>query len=131
MNGATDGTLKAKIFSLPLPPSTNGLFVNGWVGKKGAKKLRRIPSKPYKAWREVAGWALKSQDHWHIGGAVNVAIYLPAKMQGDVDNRIKAVLDLLVKYDRIDDDRNVRSLSVARSEKVALEECQVYVEAAA
>lgn len=127
---AQDATLVAKAIDLPLPPSTNNLFATVWR-KKGTKRImKRIRSKEYTDWRDAAGWTLKTQEFWHIGGAVNVAIYLPTKMAGDIDNRVKAVLDLLVTFGRIDDDKNVRSLSVARSDAIPAKECRVYIEAA-
>lgn len=125
-------SLVGKGLTLPLPPSTNNLFATVWrKSKKTGKRVPlRIAAKKYAAWKDAAGWTLKTQERWRLGGPVNVAIYLPLKMAGDIDNRVKAILDLLVKFDWIDDDKNVRSLSVARSEAVSATDCRVYVEAA-
>lgn len=124
-------SLVAKMLTLPLPPSANNLFATVMrKNRHGRRVPKRIPAKHYAAWLEAAGWTLKTQERWHLGGSVDIAIYLPSGMAGDIDNRIKAVLDLLVKFDRIDDDKHVRSLSVVRSDSVSPKDCRIYVEAA-
>jgi Holliday junction resolvase RusA-like endonuclease len=49
-----------------------------------------------------------------IAGPVAVAILLPRKMRGDIDNRIKPILDALVGSCRIDDDRNVAKVTASK-----------------
>ena len=50
-----------------------------------------------------------------IGGPVAVSVALPVKMRGDVDGRLKAILDALVDSRRIDDDRHVVSVSASKT----------------
>lgn len=95
------------MLTLPLPPSTNKLFAN--VPGKG-----RIRTKAYKQWRHDAGWELKAQRPTPVAGNVAVAIHVPQSMRGDVDNRLKALLDLLVAHHVIEDDRLVSKLIVER-----------------
>jgi len=45
---------------------------------------------------------------------VQIDISVNEEMKGDIDNRIKAPLDLLVKHQIIEDDRFVRKVSIAR-----------------
>jgi Holliday junction resolvase RusA-like endonuclease len=90
------------------PPSLNNAFVNG---KRG-----RFKSREYKTWCAYACAAIKgrvpSKDR--IGGKFCVAINLPQKMRGDIDNRVKGILDALVASTRIDDDKHMDELHVCR-----------------
>lgn len=108
---------------LPLPPSANGMFKNVRHG--------RAKTKTYRQWIFNAGWDLKVSAKWRVPGAVMVFVAVPLNMPGDVDNRAKAILDLLVTHQRIDDDRHVQSVSVTRSPDVAAKTCRVVVESAA
>jgi Holliday junction resolvase RusA-like endonuclease len=92
---------------LPVAPSTNNLFFN--VPGRG-----RIKSTEYNRWLCDAGVLLKQQSPAAMMGAVEVTIRIPEKTRGDLDNRIKAPLDLLVKHGVIEDDRFVRGIYVSR-----------------
>lgn len=111
-------------FILPLAPSTNNLYANAAKGKG-----RRI-SEGYLDWRQTAGHALNRTGTWKIPGPVNINIRVPMKAPGDIDNRIKAVIDLLVKHGRIDDDRNVSRVTIARDMAVDAKTCAVFVSSA-
>jgi hypothetical protein len=80
---------------LPLPPSSNNMFVNA-PGKQGG----RFPSGAYKVWKKEAARLLIEQ--WHaadqpvIGQPYAVHIELNVNHQGDIANREKAITDLLV-----------------------------------
>lgn len=100
------------LLHLPLAPSTNNLFIN--VPRRG-----RVPSSRYKTWRQAAGWDLQSQQPHAIAGPVDVEIAVPIKMLGDIDNRAKAPLDLLVTHKLIDDDARVMRLVIYRDVSVA------------
>jgi Holliday junction resolvase RusA-like endonuclease len=97
-------------YSLPTPPPLNNAYVNN------PQTGGRFVSKQYGAWRKQAGWALVEQRVQRVEGPVSVDIVLkdPTR-RSDVDNRIKAVLDLLVNYHIIetDDDKTVRKVSAA------------------
>jgi Holliday junction resolvase RusA-like endonuclease len=96
---------------IPVPPSVNGMYRN--VAGKG-----RVLTKAAKRWkagtaRFIQGQVRPSQ---RIGGAVDVLVELPAKMAGDVDNRLKVSLDTLVLSGRIDDDKHVRQVIARRAD---------------
>lgn len=100
----------SQTYVLPVPPSVNNLFAT--VGK------RRVKSKEYKAWQSEAGLRLivaRVGRKRKISGYVAIEIGLPINMRGDIDNRIKPIIDLLVKHAVIDDDRNVARVTVTRS----------------
>lgn len=106
--------------TLPLPPSTNGLFAN-------AAKGRRI-SKRYADWREEAGWTLKQQRPPAILGRFDLSLLVPQAMRGDISNRIKATEDLLVTHRLIEDDRHATSVKICRSPDVEPGTIRVIVE---
>lgn len=97
---------------LPLPPSANALFVERRRvrGKAGGRTI----TEEYRRWRETAGTLLNVARLPYIGGPVSIEIELPAKMRGDISNRIKALEDLLVAHRLIDDDRHVWRITVER-----------------
>lgn len=84
---------------LPFPPSTNHLFPT--IGKN------RIASEEYVAWKRAAGWEIKSQRPHCAIGPVEVSITLEERTRRmDLDNRIKALLDLIVEHGIIEGDHN-------------------------
>jgi len=93
--------------TLPIPPSVNGLYRN--VAGRGRVKTRK-----YEAWCSAAGWELEIQRAGQIKGPYEAAITLPP-VRGDIDNRAKALLDLLVAHGVTGDDRLCRSLTVKRA----------------
>lgn len=97
--------------TLPVPPSLNNAFVNSADG--GRHKSAR-----YIAWRNAAHLALIAQGKPpRIAGPIAVALEFPAAMRGDLDNRIKPVLDFLVVHGLIGDDRNVDWLQAKRENR--------------
>ena len=100
---------------LPVPPSVNALFFNKSKGGRGK-------ADPYKAWIVAAGWQLKLQRPIPVLGRYTLLIRLPQSLQGDIDNRIKAVSDLLVKHEIVEDDRYAWRVTV---ERAAVQECEV------
>lgn len=87
-------------FFLSWPPSTNSL----WRAFRG----RNILSAKARVWHDVASKELICQKARPISGPVQIELALksPTKRLYDLDNRIKAVLDLLVKNGIIEDDNN-------------------------
>jgi|6_EtaG_2_1085325.scaffolds.fasta_scaffold13314_2 Holliday junction resolvase RusA-like endonuclease len=105
MDAERDMNERAVTFLLPLPPSTNNLFHNS--GRGGRRK-----TKNYRQWIERAGWELARQHPLPVTGSpvgVSIRLRRPNK-QSDLDNRAKAVLDLLVTHRLISDDRDVSEL---------------------
>ena len=103
-------------FTVPFPPSTNSLF-----------RGRRFKTPAYKDWRKEAGLTILIQNVPRLPpGDVVVVIALPHGFRlGDVDNRIKAVLDAIVDMQVINDDCFVYDLRIywARESKT----CQVSI----
>jgi hypothetical protein len=80
-----------------MPPSVNDMFKNRPGG--------RAPTQAYKDWKGHAGWVLQSQrPHRVAGPTIIVANVERNRYRGDIDNREKAILDLLVTHNVIDDD---------------------------
>jgi crossover junction endodeoxyribonuclease RusA len=106
--------------SLPiLPPSVNALYRN-------VPGVGRVKTKRYKAWQAEAGWALAPhlRGHKTITGDVRVNIIL--KRRGDIDNKCKALLDLLTTHGVYADDKQVCALSIQAGD---IEGCVIEVEA--
>ena len=103
--------------NIPIPPTTNNLYEN--FGKK------RVKADDYRNWLTQAGWILKSQRPGRISGEINIEIKCQRKSaRSDISNRIKAVEDLLVNCNVIDDDRFVQSVKASWAE---IEGCQVTI----
>ncbi len=97
---------------MPFPPSTNTLFFNR-VGKG------RVRTAHYHRWLNEAGWVLKAQrlPPAPITGDIAVEIVCPWGCRaGDLDNRLKAMLDLLVAVRVIEDDRFIVDLRIRWAE---------------
>lgn len=105
-------------FTLPFPPSSNGLFANrkgkpsavviaGLLIQRKGKRGRRITAK-YKSWQEEAGWELKRQKIKPIRFAADLEIELtaPDKRARDASNYIKGIEDLLVRCGILADDNS-------------------------
>ena len=91
----------------------------------------RVISENYRKWKNEAGWLLKSQRPARFLGPVRVSVELnpPTKRAFDLDNRNKALLDLLVTHEVIPNDSNkfVRSVSVSQVDTGA--PCTIILEA--
>lgn len=94
--------------TLPVPPPLSRMFVN--VPGRG-----RVKTRLYRQWRREAGWTLKAQHPGRVTGAYAVITRLPMSTRGDVDNRQKAVLDLLVEHKVTPDDRHCRRTTIERA----------------
>lgn len=111
------------ILTLPIPPSINGAWIN--LPKGG-----RAKSKKYTTWIKAAGWELLAQRPRRVVGPYEIRIILGKKRnRGDADNRIKAVVDLLVKHGIVEDDRRMVSVTCGWSEEVEAGKAKVIVEA--
>lgn len=100
--------------SLPLPPSANNLFANAAAGG-------RYPTKEYKQWLRGAGWIVQAEkskqgipSEPEQKKPYEVTLVFGMTRQRDIDNGIKAVLDLMKKQGIISDDRWVDRLIVER-----------------
>lgn len=110
--------------SLPMPPSSNNMFVN--VAGKG-----RARSKDYVSWRRTAFVLIAAQRirKFDVPVRIKIEVNNPRGLGFDLDNRIKAILDALVASEVLVDDnaRWVRGIEIAVVESGA--ECTVILEA--
>jgi Holliday junction resolvase RusA-like endonuclease len=85
-------------FLVPWPPSVNQMRI--------AIRGRLISAPEYRDWLDEAGAAVVSQNPDTFIGPVEVDIALgnPNKRKFDIDNRAKAVLDLMVTLGIIEED---------------------------
>jgi len=87
------------VFELPMPPSTNNMFINGTHG--------RFRSQKYDEWIQAAGWELKRQHPAKCVGPVSLFFEFQEgldKRKRDVTNFIKPTEDLLVTHGIIEAD---------------------------
>lgn len=91
--------------SLPVPPSVNAAWRN-------VARVGRVKTRDYARWQKGAILAIFAQVRAdrRIEGNIAVRIDLPARTRGDLDNRLKPILDALVASRRIDDDVHVRDI---------------------
>lgn len=109
-------------YRLPYPPTVNTLFAN-------AKHGGRFKTKEYTDWRRAAGEEILAQGRKRVRGSVSLAIYVvkPDKRRRDVSNLIKAVEDLLVEMQIIEDDSLVQRVTIEWADAGSFE-CMVIVQ---
>lgn len=109
--------------TLPMPPSANAI----WRGT-GA---RVVKSAPYKQWQIHAGMAIQiakvKGEVKRIEGAYMLLLGLPRCMRGDIDNRHKAINDILQKMGIVENDSFCDCLLVAHSDIINKNSCRVVV----
>jgi Holliday junction resolvase RusA-like endonuclease len=114
---------------LPMPPSLNRLWKIGKNRKTGKRFLMRSPA--YEAWLTEAGYSvatqMRAQPVKAISGLYSLTLRLRLGATSDLDNRIKAVSDLLQAHRVIDNDKLCRKLIVLWEDQQA--ECRVEVQA--
>lgn len=106
--------------ALPLPPSTNAL----WRSRKASSKPHL--SSEYQAWKQEAGWIVQASQVDRISGEYDVHIFVPKGMPGDIDNRVKAILDLCKEH-VTDDDKHCQDQRITRSRDVPKGTCVVRI----
>lgn len=104
--------------SLPIPPSANNLFVNS---KRGRYKSQR-----YRDWEAEAESCLWQQKPFDVViGAYEVEITLPEMIRGDIDNRIKGLVDFMADKGITPDDKHMWKVSIERNPNVEPGWCHV------
>lgn len=103
---------EALSFVVPVPPSTNALFVN--IPGRG-----RARSKAYRSWLDEAGHLLATQRPGRIEGRFAVLVRVPEKTRLDLDNAYKAIGDLMVKHRITSDDKLLQRLTIERTPGIA------------
>lgn len=105
---------------LPLPPSVNMAWQN--VPGKG-----RVRSPEYRRWHKLAFDELSLQRPGHIAGKFAIVIDVGRiRRRADIDNRAKAILDLLAGV-VTDDDSLCERMSIGWSDQVAAERVSITV----
>ena len=89
-----------------VPVSVNQMYRN-------LKGRGRVKSQRYNTWRNAVEWQVKAQQPELVEGNVEVSIFCrkPDRRRRDIDNTIKAVLDMLVNLHLIEDDSKVAKVS--------------------
>lgn len=106
--------------TLPVPPSANDLFDGG------RKTKRRFKSQRYKDWEAEAESSLWEQKPFGLViGAYEVGITLPEMMRGDIDNRIKGLVDFMAQKGLTPDDKHLWKVSIRRDPNVPPGKCHV------
>jgi Holliday junction resolvase RusA-like endonuclease len=102
------------VLDLPPPPSTNRLW-------RSARR-RVFRSKVYLDWIRAADaeiLARRQMPKKRIGGLFAAHVTLSQKVRGDIDNRIKGLLDFLQSREIIRNDSDCKRLVVERGEAAA------------
>lgn len=107
--GRAAGAVPAAVtFTLPVPPSTNALFRN--LPGKG-----RVKTRAYADWRAYALTSLRQQRLPLVDG--HIIVRMNVEMTGnraDLDNRVKAIFDVIVEARVIADDSLITAFLVAK-----------------
>ncbi|HXE05177.1 MAG TPA: RusA family crossover junction endodeoxyribonuclease, partial [Bryobacteraceae bacterium] len=97
-------------FVIPAAPSANNLFFN-------APGRGRVKSDRYRTWRQAAGNEMRIEGNrlrtWEtIHG--RAAVEITCNPRGDIDNRAKPIIDLLVHMAVLKDDRQIDDVRIIR-----------------
>lgn len=114
------------VLNIPIPPSVNGAYAN--IGNKGRVKTAKL-----KGWLAEAGWKAKTHlpkpaifGDVLFPGPVTVSIELRRPSpNSDLDNRCKAILDLLTISRVWKDDKQVSEIRMRWADDV--DGCRVTV----
>jgi len=100
--------------TLPIAPSVNAAFFN----RKGGGGKGRIKSAKYRAWVKNADAHLMMQkkDVVPVRGPYKCGMIFPRAMRGDLDNRVKLILDWMVSRELTSDDRYLMSYHPVRGD---------------
>lgn len=117
--------MSAKIYSynLPMPPSVNALWKTG--------NARMYRSKKYLEWIAECEGMLADRERPRIDYpfAIDIAVGRPSKRRMDIDNRVKAVMDILEREEIITDDCLCWHMTVYWDEEIT--GCKVMIRKAA
>lgn len=97
--------------SLPVPPSVNAMYRN-------VPKVGRVKTQSYKAWEKLAAQHLTLAACDVPEAPYDITIRVNVNHQSDIDNRVKPILDFLVKHKVITGDQWVNVLRVYRDRTV-------------
>lgn len=113
-----------------VPPSVNSMYRN--ITDRSGKQRMRAKTSRYRTWLNAVNWQVAEQAPQRIDGEVEVSIFCKKtnKRREDIDNKIKAVLDLLVSNHLIEDDSKVVKVSASWSRNTDITGTLVIYEAA-
>ena len=103
---------------LPLPPSANALWV--------VSGNRRVKSAPYRKWLRETRWMVKGKQ-MPEKTPLYLSIRAGMNRTGDLDNRIKALSDLLQVAGIVPDDRWIDRIDARRDPFMVTGWCEVSV----
>jgi Holliday junction resolvase RusA-like endonuclease len=106
-----------RVIHMPVPPSTNRLWVPVSSGMSGQRRTR-ARSPEYQSWRANAGWMVKQQimGTLPIDCRFNVLIQVPLSRR-DTGNFEKPIMDLLESIGAISNDGNAHEIRVQPMER--------------
>jgi Holliday junction resolvase RusA-like endonuclease len=118
--------------TLPKPPSLNGLFRN--TGKRHtvahARQAPRAKSKAYLSWIAAATVELRAYRLDRVKGPYALSIQLGRRKGSDLDNYAKAISDLLVSMQIVQDDSLCELLVIGWADDLPANRCRIGVERA-
>ncbi len=99
--------------AVSVPPSVNAMYLN--LPGRG-----RVKTGAYKKWCKEAEWAIAGAKAWQankraFGPGFKVTLFLPMNMRGDIDNRLKPILDLLVRMRVTVDDKHAAEVKAVKA----------------
>jgi len=116
--------MKVVKLDLPLPISANRIWRTTKTGKT-------YLNPKYRDWRKAALaslWTQKPAGGFpFFSGAFDAQIAVALKMRGDIDNRVKPLLDFLATAGIIENDKHAHGASITRSADIAKGMCRVFV----
>jgi Holliday junction resolvase RusA-like endonuclease len=90
------------------PPSTNALYLYA--------RGKRVRAPAYRRWAERAAWEMVAQaGRRRVTGAWTAHVVLPKTIRGDLDNRLKGLVDAVVRAGITADDRFLTGLTVEKT----------------
>lgn len=92
-------------FLLSLPPGVNQLYAN--IAGKG-----RVKTKAYRDWIHIASTEVMIQRRGNVHFDGDVRVDILVERRGDLDGKLKALLDLLTRMNIVNDDKQVAALTV-------------------
>lgn len=97
--------MKRQSISMPVPPSLNNMYSG-----------RRFATDEYKAWKLEAYLVVATQKPEQLFGRVKVEITVP-RQRGDIDSRVKPILDTLRRSGVLKNDKQVEEVTVRWSDE--------------
>jgi Holliday junction resolvase RusA-like endonuclease len=106
--------------TLPLPPSVN-------ASTRNVAKVGRVKTAAYRNWIAEADASYMEQKRGvkPLTGPYTFHMWVPQNMRGDVDGRLKAAIDYLVRVELTPDDRHCQKVTVERWHMVEEGKCLV------